>query len=257
MTQEPGPESTFPPPYGGQFEQPPPPPPPDSPPGAASRAHWSVGDAVIGVAMVVGLLILGGIPVYLLAGDSGLDVTIGSQVVLEAALLSTALFFAARGVSLDRAFAALGLRRPVVPWVGATLLALLAYLGFAVIFASLVADPEQVDVADELGFDQSTLGAISAGILIVLVAPLAEEVFFRGFFFGGLRARMPFVWAALLSGVFFGSIHLTTGNVAVGVQLSVLGIVLAYLYERSGSLWSPIALHTINNGLAFLVLVGT
>jgi membrane protease YdiL (CAAX protease family) len=256
VTQEPESQSSFPPPYGGRYEHQPPP-PQGSKPRAGGLAHWSVGDTVIGVAMVIGLLFLGGIPVYLLAGDSGLDATIGSQVVLEAALLATALFFAARDVSLDKASAALGLRRPVVPWVGTTLLALLAYLGFAVIFASLVADPEQVDVADELGFDQSTLGAISAGILIVIVAPLAEEVFFRGFFFGGLRARMPFVWAALISGAFFGSIHLTTGNLAVGVQLSVLGIVLAYLYERSGSLWSPIALHTINNGLAFLVLVST
>lgn len=257
MTQDQGSPSSFPPPYGGRFKDQPPPPPPDSKPRAPSGAHWGVGDAVIGVAMVFGLVFLGTIPVYLLAGDSGLDATIGSQVVLEAALLATALFFAARDVSLDRAYAALGLHRPAGPWVGTTLLALLAYLGFALIFASLVADPEQVDVADELGFDQSTLGAISAGILIVIVAPVAEEVFFRGFFFGGLRARLPFVWAALISGVFFGSIHLTTGNVAVGVQLSVLGIVLAYLYERSGSLWSPIALHAINNGLAFLVLVGT
>jgi membrane protease YdiL (CAAX protease family) len=223
----------------------------------AAAARWGVGETLLGVAMVIGLLFLGGIPVFLIAGDSGLDATIGSQVVLEAALLGTALFIAGRETNLPAAVRALGLRRPAVPWIGLTLLGLLVYLGFAVLFASLVANPEQVDVADQLGFDQSLLGAISAALLIVIVAPVAEEVFFRGFFFGGLRARLPFPWAALLSGLFFGSIHLTTGDAAVAVQLSVLGIVLAYLYERTGSLWAPIALHTINNALAFIVLVST
>ena len=39
------------------------------------------------------------------------------------------------------------------------------------------------------------------------------------------------------------------------LQLAVLGIVLAWLYERTGSLWPPIALHVFNNALAFAVLV--
>ena len=253
MSADSDPAASLPPPIPGE--------PVSAPPGPesvrAGGARWTAVDAVMGVALVVGLLFLGAIPVYLIAGDSGLDATIGSQVVTEGAFLGAALFLAGRDTSLAAAFEALGMRRPRRPWIGTMLLALLMYLAFAATFASLVTDPEQVDVADELGFDQSTLGAISAAFLIVLVAPVAEEVFFRGFFFGGLRTRLPFVFAALLSGVFFGAIHLTTGNIAVGVQLSVLGIVLAYLYERSGSLWSPIALHAINNALAFAVLVST
>ena len=152
---------------------------------------------------------------------------------------------------------ALGVRRPRVPWGGITALTFFCYILFAVVFSQLVADPEQVDVADQLGFDQSTLGAISAAILIVLLAPLAEEVFFRGLFFGGLRARLPFFAAALITGAFFGAIHLVGGNWAVAVQLAVLGFALCFLYERTGSLWAPMTVHTINNALAFMVLVST
>lgn len=239
-------------------DQPPPPVVAPEPTPPAAGGAWGVVGAVGGVGLAVGLIILGSIPVLLIAGDSGLDATIGSQLVLEAAFLGTALYFASRGVSsLAAALEALGVRRPQVPWLGTTALVFFAYIAFAIVFSQLVADPEQVDVADQLGFDQSTLGAISAGLLIVLVAPLAEETFFRGLFFGGLRARFPFLVAALLSGAFFGVIHLVGGNWAVAVQLGVLGVALAYLYERTGTLWAPITLHGVNNALAFLVLVST
>ncbi len=208
--------------------------------------------------MALLLVVFGTIPVFALAGEDGLDATIGSQLVLEGAFLGAAIYFATRGgIALAAALGRLGLRRPRVPWLGVTALTFFAYLVFAVLFSQLIADPEQVDVADQLGFDQSTLGAISAAFLIVMLAPLAEEVFFRGLFFGGLRARLSFPAAALISGAFFGSIHLVGGNWAVAVQLAVLGVGLAYLYERTGSLWAPISLHTVNNALAFLVLVSS
>ena len=199
-------------------------------------------------------LVLGGVVVYAIAGDSGLDFTIGNQLVLEAAFLGTAILFVSMSGAQSVA-RALGLRAPRGPWVGLTVGAFFGYLLVAGLFASLLADPEQIDVADELGFDTSTFGAISAGILIVGLAPLAEEVFFRGFFYGGLRSRMPAVAAAVLSGLFFGVIHITTGNLAVVAQLTMLGIILALLYERTGSLWPPIVVHLVNNALAFTILV--
>ena len=91
--------------------------------------------------------------------------------------------------------------------------------------------------------------------LIVIVAPVSEEVFFRGFMFAGLRRSMPLWIAAVISAVVWGSLHLTGGNVGVAIQLAVFGVILAYLYERSGSLWAPIMAHGLNNAIAFLYLV--
>ena len=41
----------------------------------------------------------------------------------------------------------------------------------------------------------------------------------------------------------------------MAIQLSVFGVILAWLYERSGTLWAPIIAHTINNTIAFVLLV--
>jgi membrane protease YdiL (CAAX protease family) len=66
---------------------------------------------------------------------------------------------------------------------------------------------------------------------------------------------MPFWLAAGISGVVFGSVHLTTGDVAVAGLLSFLGVILAWLYERTGSLGPPIALHMVNNAIAIVPLL--
>jgi len=57
---------------------------------------------------------------------------------------------------------------------------------------------------------------------------------------------------ALLSALIFGAIHFEFFKL---VQLSILGVILALLFEKTGSLWSPITLHAINNTLAYIYLL--
>jgi membrane protease YdiL (CAAX protease family)/uncharacterized RDD family membrane protein YckC len=151
----------------------------------------------------------------------------------------------------------LGLRGFAPSALGIAALAYLAYIVFAAIYAPLFS-PEQEDVTRDLGVDEGGVAAVVAGVLIVGVAPFSEEVFFRGFMYGGLRRRMP-VWAAAgISGLIFGLLHYTgPDSLAVVPQLAVLGILLAWLYERTGSLWLPIMLHVVNNAIAFAVLAST
>ena len=59
--------------------------------------------------------------------------------------------------------------------------------------------------------------------------------------------------AALISGLVFGSVHAPSGPTTV-IPLAVLGVAFAWLYDRTGSIWPPIAAHVINNGLALLIL---
>ena len=118
---------------------------------------------MLGIVLVLGAVIFGGSIVFAIAGDSGLDATIGSQLVLEAAFFGTALCFASRDRSVGPRIEALGLRRPVPAGRGPTALAFFGYIAFAIVFTPARRQPEQDDVADDLGFDQSTLGAIVAG----------------------------------------------------------------------------------------------
>jgi hypothetical protein len=80
----------------------------------------------------------------------------------------------------------------------------------------------------------------------IVVAPVVEELFFRGFVFAGLRERYGWRRAALLSAGLFAVIHLQPLAV---IPIFVLGTVFAYLYHRSGSIWPAVIMHVLTNGV--------
>src|SRR6202012_3953446 len=86
-------------------------------------------------------------------------------------------------------------------------------------------------------------------LLIVIAAPIAEEICFRGMLFGGLREKLPRIAAALICGLIFGALHALTGGSALP-PLIVLGFLLAVLYERTGSIIPGMLLHMLNNIVA-------
>ena len=94
---------------------------------------------------------------------------------------------------------------------------------------------------------------VLAGIAVVVAAPLAEEVFYRGLIFGGLQ-RWGFWPAALISGAVFSGVHFDVGSF---IPFFLIGVLLAWLFWRSGSLWESIALHALYNGISFSILVAT
>jgi membrane protease YdiL (CAAX protease family) len=83
-------------------------------------------------------------------------------------------------------------------------------------------------------------------IVGAILAPLVEEMFFRGFLFQGFRARYGWVPGLLLSSAIFGIAHLDP--VAL-VPTFILGCVLAYMYQRSNSIWPGVIFHTMINSL--------
>ncbi len=167
--------------------------------------------------------------------------------------LATALGFllvpfaiaAGRGATVREAAAQLGLRRfkpSDVKWMFA---AIGAYLLFSIVYIAIFGAPHQKDIAEDFGTVPVQV------LLIVIAAPISEEVCFRGMLFGGLRERLPRLVAALISGLIFGGLHATTGISAVP-PLIVFGFVLALLYEKTGSIWPGILLHMLNNSVALL-----
>lgn len=88
------------------------------------------------------------------------------------------------------------------------------------------------------------------GVATVLIAPLAEETFFRGFMFAGLR-RYGFFWAALTSGFLFSVAHINPGGI---LPLTLVGMLFAWSYSRSGSLWTAIYAHVTFNLVSFVAL---
>lgn len=219
---------------------------------------WDASLVALGVLIAVGATLAGTIVVALF--DRTLESSAAknaAQLVVALVLAGTALGFASTdaGGRLKDALARLGLARMSVAAVGLAILAWLAYLTLAAALSPLLS-PDQEDITRELGTDTGSAGSlVVAGLLIIVAAPISEELFFRGFMFAGLRRSIPLWPAAVVSAVIWGSLHLGGGNVGVAIQLAVFGVILAWLYERSGTLWAPILVHTTNNTIAFVLLV--
>lgn len=81
-------------------------------------------------------------------------------------------------------------------------------------------------------------------VLYGMISPLAEEVVFRGVIYNRLRRFYGPLVGIVASGIFFGAFH---GNLVQGVYGACLGMLMAYLYERSGSFGIPILFHAVAN----------
>lgn len=98
-----------------------------------------------------------------------------------------------------------------------------------------------------------------AGVLLVtallacLIGPVAEEFFFRGVVYAAIRSRAPRSVAMLISGGLFAATHT---NLMGFLPIGALGCLLAYLYERTGTLTASIVVHVFHNSLllAFTML---
>jgi membrane protease YdiL (CAAX protease family) len=89
-----------------------------------------------------------------------------------------------------------------------------------------------------------------AGIIIVVAAPLCEELFFRGYLYPAMRERLG-VWAAVfLNGFIFSAVHFSLYGL-LGRTLS--GALFCLLYEYTDNLWSSVTAHALNNFVAFFL----
>lgn len=103
----------------------------------------------------------------------------------------------------------------------------------------------------------SGAGVVTAAVLAIAIAPITEEVFFRGFLFRSLR-RHGFVPAALISGLVFGAVHLVGAPALDGLllqlPLAVVGFGLAWVAERWG-LVAAIGAHVCFNLIGFVLIL--
>ncbi|HEX2360402.1 MAG TPA: CPBP family glutamic-type intramembrane protease [Solirubrobacterales bacterium] len=247
--------------------------PPAPEPAAAATAGqpsfawvtWSPTDVFIGVVAAAVISTLAAL-VLVAPWDSDISTTEGqlvAQLALWGTLIGVALGAATSGKFRDiqGAWRKLGFRG--LTWRQARLagLAWLGYLAAAAIAAGLLDAlfgyrPDQEELSETLDVDLTPVVVVALYASTCVIAPLTEETFFRGFLFGGLRRRWPFWAAAGVSGLIFGVVHAGTGVAAIPF-LAALGIVFAYLYERTGSIWPSIIAHTLNNLLAITVQVTT
>ena len=131
-------------------------------------------------------------------------------------------------------------------------LVLVGSLAFNILYVSLVAmvgleEFSPPSLPPGLGFHGS---AVVIGFLILVIwGPVAEEVFFRGFVFAGSVNRLGPRGAAFFSAVLFALAHMLVGMI---IPALFTGILLAWLYYKTRSLWASFIAHAAQNTLAFL-----
>jgi membrane protease YdiL (CAAX protease family) len=138
-------------------------------------------------------------------------------------------------------------------------LALVMYAGYltstvvAFVIVSQFIPGINLEQAQELGITapESLLQYILIFAALAIIPPIFEELIFRGFVFKALREQYSFWISAVLTSLAFAIVHM---QVNIGIDVFILSLFLCYLRERTGSLWAPILLHTLKNGLAFLLL---
>ncbi|HLJ02860.1 MAG TPA: CPBP family intramembrane glutamic endopeptidase [Solirubrobacteraceae bacterium] len=226
---------------------------------------WPVWTVPAGLGLGLALTLLTGSIVLAIGAASGASlsneppaVNIAESVAQDASFVAAALAFA---VFMFRARPAdFGFRRvPIGLAVGLFVTAGIGYYVISYFYTVALNIHGRDTLPSGFGVNSSTAALIATTIFVCLVAPIAEELIFRGFIFGALRRiRLRIgsndlgTWvAAVITGVLFGAAHVG-GTATAGqlVQLGFLGFVLCLLRWRTGSLYPGMALHSLNNALA-------
>ena len=223
------------------------------------KPTWRPAEAILAIVAVFGLAGVLSIPVFLIVRSEETELLLGA-IVFGVALFAVPVLWVRFLHHQPASVLGLSSRRTgrdIIAGAGAGLALFLItvivvapalYALIGLLTGEPVTPPSQPILPEEPSSGQIGLAAVAA----LVVAPAAEEAFFRGFLFGGLRSRFRFPIAAVISGVVFGVFHV----IPLLIPLMVfVGIGLAYIYERRGSLLASIAAHSAFNVIGFMLIV--
>ncbi len=178
--------------------------------------------------------------------------------IMDLAILGLIIYFVK--VKYRQRLAAIGLKikdaRKLIFLGGLAYLAFLPILAFILLTVIIVAilfnyyPPEQTLIKLFLQ-EKSIWFLIYSIIMVVIIGPIFEEVFFRGFSYNAIKRKWGAQTAMVLTALVFASLH---GNLIGFFPIMALGLLLAYMYEKTGSLVSPITIHILHNAMMIALL---
>lgn len=219
---------------------------------------WIVVSLILGSLLIAALFI----PLELFTGYSELGSNVQNMIVGTATYAAILAIFV--GVPWlirrdGRWRELLGVQR-LVNWldIGISLAGLVFYFVFsiALMYVVLLVFPGlDLEQAQDVGFTAPTGGELwLAFILLVIIAPVVEEVIFRGYLYGALRRNgVSFITTTIVVSVLFGAAH---GQWNVGINVAVLSVMMCIGREITGTIWPGVLMHMMKNGLAFTLLFG-
>lgn len=219
---------------------------------------WTIRDAIMGLGLVVLGTIFGLVVLSLLTLEFGSQDTEGFEIlvlcILPMVMIVTVWMFAVK--KYKASWQQLGFVRAqgtwdfVLPWV-----VFLASLTFGGLYSAtmnsldikiLVPEPAPASV-----FGEGSIKIIKI-LLIGGMGPFAEELFFRGFLLAALIGSWGTFRAVIVSSTIFAACH---GVLAVAVPIFVTGMLFAWLYLKTRSIWPPFMAHAAQNVVAIAVAI--
>jgi len=247
----------------------------------ASRIPWTMGDlawaigvviaatVVVALGLGIGTILLVG-PATLVGSDptdiSGLLDVLAAEGVLQPwlLLLMTAMLVGEAAMPVSAwlfgalkyhcGWRALGFRS-FRAFDGISLGAVVVLVGFLVGFLyDMLLTHLGLESPSSLpaGLTETGLGLGIVFVLAVVIAPVAEETFFRGFVLAGIGRRFGNAWGVVLSALLFSVAHMQLGAL---LPIFILGLLLGWLYLRTRSIWPCILTHFVYNSIAMLFMI--
>jgi membrane protease YdiL (CAAX protease family) len=241
------------------------PPPPPQPPLeiGGQRIDWGLRDVIEGIAWFVGLFVAGQIaliPAIVATSDKS-DATYatafvtGALVEVAIAFVALRLTFMRYGGGLER----LGLKPPgweTLGWAAAAFVtAFIVSVIYGIIIDLFNLDFLKTKCAEQIPSgvrDERALLAM-ASVVVIVFAPICEELFFRGFMFPGIARKWGVPAGIVLSGVLFGGAHLIPKSF---IPIAGAGMVFAFAYWRSGNIFSNMLAHLAFNSVSIAFIAG-
>lgn len=217
---------------------------------------WSVSDAAKGIliVLVANILVASLIaPVVLRFGPDIGVVRLLVSVALQGAVFVAVWLFGPW--KYGKSWLALGLGPGVRKAIPRGVATFLAIFGLSIVYTSVVS-AVGLDILDPPGLpreiNENLVSEVVGFGLVVGLAPVTEELFFRGFLLPAFAAQLGFFKGAGLVSLLFALGHLSVG---LFVPAFVSGMVLAYAYRATGSLWTSWVAHAMQNSVAFAAVV--
>ncbi|MDP3804294.1 MAG: CPBP family intramembrane metalloprotease, partial [Candidatus Omnitrophota bacterium] len=113
--------------------------------------------------------------------------------------------------------------------------------------------PEKQHIVELFLKEENLTFLVYTSVFASIVGPFMEELFFRGFLYNAVKKNIGIFWATLFTSAVFACLH---ANIVGFLPIMVLGVTLAYLYEKTGTLVSSITVHIMHNlSMVFLVFL--
>ena len=218
----------------------------------------------VAVSVIASQLVVGYIMIWILGEDTFVEPvwTAFYTAIYYVLAVALVLFLSGKKIGRQR----LGLRGwPTWTDIGLGVVGFLAQLILAAALTALFMIfpwfQEIADQSQDVGFSvlNSGLDRVVAFVSLIIIAPIAEEIIFRGWLYGMMRQKLSekvsntagMIISILLVSLLFGLVHMRWN---VGVNVFATSVVLCGLREITGTIYAGILVHMLKNGVAFYLL---